>query len=91
MTNAKGHQTELTWEPTTTSAGWEDDGAVTLGVRRQDRVPLEMRDPEANKNNNGRAALRYRFGLNGHTAELPARPLRRARASTSSATTTTAT
>ncbi|GIF08422.1 DNRLRE domain-containing protein [Actinoplanes siamensis] len=49
----------------------EPSGAVTTW--RYDQVtgyPLEIRDPEANKNNTAGTRLGYQFGLAGHTADL---------------------
>ncbi|GGM19757.1 DNRLRE domain-containing protein [Micromonospora yangpuensis] len=72
MTNAKGHQTELTWDADNNVRRLEeDDGAVTTWVYDEKTgVPLETRDPEANRNGTAAQQYGYRFGLNGHTAEL---------------------
>ncbi|MDG4822020.1 DNRLRE domain-containing protein [Asanoa sp. WMMD1127] len=72
LTNAKQQKTELTWDADNNVRRMqEDNGAVTSWVYDENTgLPLEIRDPEANKNNTAPQKLGYRFGLKGHTAEL---------------------
>ncbi|MEJ3749690.1 DNRLRE domain-containing protein [Actinomycetes bacterium KLBMP 9797] len=72
LTNAKNQKTELTWDADNNVRRLqEDNGAVTTWVYDEKTgLPLEIRDPEANKNNTAPQKLAYRFGLKGHTAEL---------------------
>jgi RHS repeat-associated protein len=75
ITNAKNQKTELTWDADNNVRRLqEDNGAVTTWVYDENTgLPLEIRDPEANKNNLPPQKLGYRFGLKGHTAELTER------------------
>jgi RHS repeat-associated protein len=72
ITDALDHVTELTWDAdNNVERLTEADGAVTTW--RYDQLtgyPLEVRDPEANRNNTPATRLGYRSGLHGHTAEL---------------------
>ncbi|MEU8609253.1 DNRLRE domain-containing protein [Actinoplanes sp. NPDC048791] len=75
LTNAKQQKTELTWDADNNVRRLaEDNGAVTTWVYDEKTgLPLEIKDPEANKNNWPAQKLEYRFGLKGHTAELTAK------------------
>jgi RHS repeat-associated protein len=72
LTNAKGDLTELTWDAdNNVRRVAEPNGAITTWVYDENTgLPLEIRDPEANKNNTAPMRMAYRFGLKGHTAEL---------------------
>jgi RHS repeat-associated protein len=72
LTNAKNQTTEMTWDADNNVRRMQEhNGAVTTWVYDENTgLPLEIRDPEANKNNTAPQKLAYRFGLKGHTAEL---------------------
>ncbi|MEV6491585.1 polymorphic toxin-type HINT domain-containing protein, partial [Actinoplanes sp. NPDC051633] len=75
LTDAQGHETELTWDADNNVRRMEEaNGGITTWVYDEKTgLPLEIRDPEANKNNWPAQKLEYRFGLKGHTAELTAK------------------
>ncbi|MFI5839644.1 DNRLRE domain-containing protein [Catenuloplanes sp. NPDC051500] len=72
LTDARGETTELTWDADNNVRRLaEPNGAVTTYVYDEKTgLPLEIKDPEANKNNTAPQTMGYRFGLNGHIAEL---------------------
>ncbi|QLQ37610.1 DNRLRE domain-containing protein [Micromonospora robiginosa] len=72
ITNAKNQATILGWDADNNVSRLEEaNGAISTW--RFDQVtgyPLEIKDPEANKNNTSGLRMDYRYGLSGHTAEL---------------------
>ena len=72
LTDALGRKTELTWDADNNVRRMQEaNGAISTWVYDEKTgLPLEIRDPEANKNNWPAQKMEYRFGLKGHTAEL---------------------
>ncbi|WP_433364291.1 DNRLRE domain-containing protein [Actinoplanes sp. CA-142083] len=72
ITDPKSEVTQLGWDADNNVVRLEEpNGAVTTW--RYDQVtgyPLEIKDPEANKNNTESTRLGYQFGLAGHAADL---------------------
>ncbi|MFG1940251.1 DNRLRE domain-containing protein [Micromonospora tulbaghiae] len=72
ITNAKNQATILGWDADNNVTRLEEAGGA-VSTWRFDQVtgyPLEIKDPEANKNNTAGLRMDYRYGLSGHTAEL---------------------
>ncbi|MDP9794715.1 RHS repeat-associated protein [Catenuloplanes nepalensis] len=72
LTDARNQTTELTWDADNNVRRLaEPNGAVTTyAYDEKTGLPLEIKDPEANKNNTAPQTFGYRFGLNGHVAEM---------------------
>jgi RHS repeat-associated protein len=72
ISDPKRQITQLAWDAdNNVIRAAEPSGAVTTW--RYDQLtglPLELRDPEANKNNTPGTKVGYQFGLAGHTADL---------------------
>ncbi|MEV6630256.1 DNRLRE domain-containing protein [Actinoplanes sp. NPDC051470] len=75
LTDAKNQKTELTWDADNNVRRMKEpnDAVTTWVYDEKTGLPLEIRDPEANKNNWPAQKMEYRFGLKGHTAELTAK------------------
>ncbi|MFG1605155.1 DNRLRE domain-containing protein [Actinoplanes sp. NPDC049265] len=75
LTDVKRNKTELTWDADNNVRRMQEaNGAVTTWTYDEKTgLPLEIRDPEANKNNTAPQKYEYRFGLNGHVADLTAK------------------
>ncbi|MEU8286703.1 DNRLRE domain-containing protein [Micromonospora sp. NPDC048905] len=72
ITNALNQATLLGWDADNNVSRLEEAGGA-ISTWRFDQVtgyPLEVKDPEANRNNTPGLRMDYRYGLAGHTAEL---------------------
>ncbi|WP_212995918.1 DNRLRE domain-containing protein [Winogradskya consettensis] len=72
ITDAKQRTTLLGWDADNNVTRLDEPGGAVTTWRFDQTTgyPLEMRDPEANKNNTPSTRMGYQFGLAGHTADL---------------------